>query len=277
MSDFIRNKFLWLDQVAADGDLPPTVARLAIVLCRYFNRESGSAWPSIERLARDLGIADRSVQRMVKLLIEHGHLEVDSGGGRNKTNRYCQIIKTATELSPFDDENPDAAVTLSNEEPRQDCHPLTQERVTICVNKPRQDCHPNPLKEPFEKKDAGKPAISDFRKSSLEPISLVPAIPFIGRGAAEAEQLETAARGASDLEADLFRRGKEVLGTNAGGLIVKLLKAKGRNIALARAAIETASTKQSAREYVNGVIRGSPEAKTAADYKAEARARGDAW
>ncbi|TFY32230.1 hypothetical protein DEN87_27960, partial [Escherichia coli] len=34
-------------------------------------------------------------------------------------------------------------------------------------------------------------------------------------------------------EADLFDRGKEVLGKNAGGLISELLKAKDRNIALA--------------------------------------------
>lgn len=150
MSDFIRNKFLWLDQVAADGALPPTVARLAIVLCRYFSRENGGAWPSIDRLAHDLDITERSVQRMVKLLVERGHLEVDIGGGRNKTNQYRHIVKTPTGLSPFDDGNPDANVTLSDGKPRQDCHPLTEERVTIGVNKPRQDCHPNPLKEPFE-------------------------------------------------------------------------------------------------------------------------------
>jgi hypothetical protein len=58
-------------------------------------------------------------------------------------------------------------------------------------------------------------------------------------------------------ETDLFCRGKAILGDNAGGLIKNLIKAKDGNIALARAAIETASTKQDAREYIAACIRGS--------------------
>jgi hypothetical protein len=61
-------------------------------------------------------------------------------------------------------------------------------------------------------------------------------------------------------EADLFDRGKAILGGSAGGLIKNLLKAKGGNIALARAAIETASTKQDPREYIAACIRGSEAA-----------------
>jgi hypothetical protein len=57
-------------------------------------------------------------------------------------------------------------------------------------------------------------------------------------------------------EADLYERGKAVLGNNAGGLIARLLKSKKGSIALARAAIEQASTKQDPREYIGAVIRG---------------------
>jgi uncharacterized protein YdaU (DUF1376 family) len=60
-------------------------------------------------------------------------------------------------------------------------------------------------------------------------------------------------------ETDLFRRGKAILGDNAGGLIKNFIKAKDGSIALARAAIETASTKQDAREYIAACTRG-PEA-----------------
>lgn len=60
----------------------------------------------------------------------------------------------------------------------------------------------------------------------------------------------------SDPEKELFDRGKQVLGKSAGGLIANLLKAKGRNIALARAAIEQASTKQNPNEYIAAAIRG---------------------
>jgi len=60
-------------------------------------------------------------------------------------------------------------------------------------------------------------------------------------------------------EADLFRRGKEVLGKSGGGLIKNLLKAKQNNVPLARAAIEQASTKEDPREYVGAIIRGREE------------------
>ena len=56
-------------------------------------------------------------------------------------------------------------------------------------------------------------------------------------------------------EADLYRRGKRVLGDNAGGMIKNLLRAKDGNVALARSAIETASTKSSPREYIGAIIR----------------------
>lgn len=57
-------------------------------------------------------------------------------------------------------------------------------------------------------------------------------------------------------EAELFRRGKEILKGNSGGLIKQLLKAKGGSVPLARAAIEQASTKGDPREYIGRVVRG---------------------
>jgi hypothetical protein len=59
-----------------------------------------------------------------------------------------------------------------------------------------------------------------------------------------------------DPETELFRRGKEVLGNKAGGLVTELLKVNDGKIPLARAAIETASTKHDPREYVGAIIRG---------------------
>lgn len=68
------------------------------------------------------------------------------------------------------------------------------------------------------------------------------------------EDKKDAADAATD-EVRLFQRGKAVLGPAAGGLISKLLKAKG-NPALAIAAIEVASTKQNPREYIGAMVRG---------------------
>lgn len=62
-------------------------------------------------------------------------------------------------------------------------------------------------------------------------------------------------------ERELFERGKALLGKSAGGQIVKLLRAKGGNVALARAAIEAASQKHRPAEYIAACIRGSPQAQ----------------
>jgi uncharacterized protein YdaU (DUF1376 family) len=55
-------------------------------------------------------------------------------------------------------------------------------------------------------------------------------------------------------EAELFRRGRDILGKDAGGIIKKLLAAKDSSVPLARAALETASTKAVPREYVAAII-----------------------
>jgi hypothetical protein len=57
-------------------------------------------------------------------------------------------------------------------------------------------------------------------------------------------------------EREYFTRGRVVLGKGAGGLIGKLLKTKGMNVALARAAIEQASQKDNPTEYVAAICRG---------------------
>jgi hypothetical protein len=58
----------------------------------------------------------------------------------------------------------------------------------------------------------------------------------------------------AEQERDLFKRGKEVLGHNAGGQIAKLLKSRENDVALARSVIELAATKQNPREYVAAAI-----------------------
>lgn len=57
-------------------------------------------------------------------------------------------------------------------------------------------------------------------------------------------------------ESEYFTRGKKVLGADAGGLLVRLLNSKKKNVALARAAIEQASTKGDPREYIGRIIAG---------------------
>lgn len=63
-------------------------------------------------------------------------------------------------------------------------------------------------------------------------------------------------------DADLFKRGKAILGEDAGGLISKLKRAKGGSVSLARAAIEQAATKENPREYIGRVIAGPQKTET---------------
>jgi hypothetical protein len=59
-----------------------------------------------------------------------------------------------------------------------------------------------------------------------------------------------------DEQAELFVRGREVLGQKAGGQIANLLKAKGGLVNLARAAIEAAASKDNPAQYIAAAIKG---------------------
>jgi len=73
-------------------------------------------------------------------------------------------------------------------------------------------------------------------------------------------------------EVEYFRRIKEVAGPSAGGLGKKLLDAKGGVIPLARAAVEQASTKENAKEYLAAIIRRGSDPPANDD-----AARGRSW
>jgi hypothetical protein len=68
-------------------------------------------------------------------------------------------------------------------------------------------------------------------------------------------------------EREYFERGRKVLGPKSGAMIANLLKAKGRNVALARAALEEASQKQKPLEYVAAICRGPPAARATTVYQ----------
>jgi hypothetical protein len=75
----------------------------------------------------------------------------------------------------------------------------------------------------------------------------------------------------TDAERELFARGRQVLGRKGGGLTANLLKAKGHNVALARAALETASQKENPAEYIAAASRGAPAAKPLTEHQLKQR------
>lgn len=82
---------------------------------------------------------------------------------------------------------------------------------------------------------------------------------------------EDAASAALDPESDLFRRGREVLGKSAGGMVKQLLTAKGGKINQARAAIETAASKNDPREYIGAIIRNRDPPPDSASMRVDPR------
>jgi hypothetical protein len=75
---------------------------------------------------------------------------------------------------------------------------------------------------------------------------------------ADASNAASAASDPTEAERDLFVRGKQVLGKNAGGLIAELKRHHGGNVALARADIERASQAHVPREFVGRVLHPVP-------------------
>jgi hypothetical protein len=75
-------------------------------------------------------------------------------------------------------------------------------------------------------------------------------------------------------EKQYYDRSKEVLGPKGNGLAAKLLKSKKRVLALARAVLETASTKSDPAAYIGAVIRGADRSDMGASMQ---DGYGDTW
>lgn len=78
------------------------------------------------------------------------------------------------------------------------------------------------------------------------------------------EKKEDGAPAPPSLEKQYFDRGRQLCGESAGGLIASLLKKKGGDVALARAALEMAATKSIPKQYIGAILAGgnaSPEGR----------------
>jgi hypothetical protein len=89
-----RDLFAWLNQVKADGDLPPSAFKVAFEIGQHVNRKSGEAFPSSDRIAARISMSQATVIAMVRQLQTNGHLSVDPGrAGRGHSNHYRMILK----------------------------------------------------------------------------------------------------------------------------------------------------------------------------------------
>lgn len=77
-------------------------------------------------------------------------------------------------------------------------------------------------------------------------------------------------------EKRLFDRGKEVLGSSAGGMIANLRKRLDYDDEHALRTIDLAAGKQNPREWIGRLLAGDASAETD-DYAAEVRRRNQEW
>lgn len=81
-------------------------ARFVMLVMADYANDEGHCWPSIPSVADKACMSERSAYRVINELISEGWLEVVSGGGRGKTNRYMVRTNPDT-VSVNDGENPD--------------------------------------------------------------------------------------------------------------------------------------------------------------------------
>jgi hypothetical protein len=90
--DFTRKRFQWLDQVASDPKVSATGFVLAYRIAKFFNRDTGEAWPAQPTLAAAMRMDTRSVRRLCDQLEAAGHLTVVASCGRGHSCRYRPIL-----------------------------------------------------------------------------------------------------------------------------------------------------------------------------------------
>jgi hypothetical protein len=105
-ADAAAHRWRYLDAVANSDRLAPVDVRLVLrLVCRYLNQATGTAYPSVARLASDIGVSERHARRTLAHLVDLGVLVRDAGGGcagggRGRTNAY-RIPETLTHMSGF--------------------------------------------------------------------------------------------------------------------------------------------------------------------------------
>jgi hypothetical protein len=107
---FDRRRFVWLDQVIQDTELPASAFKVAYRLGQMFNEEhEGESWESCFTISKATALSEATVIMMVRRLHERGHLDVTWGKqGRGHPNRYRMVLKPENPkvLEPNKPENP---------------------------------------------------------------------------------------------------------------------------------------------------------------------------
>jgi len=85
---FHYGRHRWLGLVVRDRDLAGGALRVAILMWEHINEQTGYAWPSIPRIATQLGIHRSTVFRRLDDLELRGWLTIQRRVGKQGGNRY---------------------------------------------------------------------------------------------------------------------------------------------------------------------------------------------
>lgn len=195
--------------------------------------------PSISDIAFALRLPDKEVEKRLQTLVDSGLFDVSEDGTQPHNWRFRQFKSdVSTErVNRFRNRKRNVSSTVSRN-----------------VSETANETPPETETETEKKEPFGTPSVT-LAVQEPPALSLVPT---------------------PTPEAELFRRGREVLGKQAGGLITQLLKSRGGNVALARSVIEVASTKGDPKQYLGGVLRGPDKGEDAESFERK-RERGEAW
>jgi len=149
-TDLSALKFAWLQSVAADSSMCGLPTSIAIMIATvYLNSKTRTAWPSIDRLASDVGATRRNVQHAVSKLVKGGHLQRQIGGGKGRASIY-QLPSNSVASDAF-------------------CRPQTASQNALKGVVERihtaSPATPEPLEEPFDEVSTAAPPPTDCKKA----------------------------------------------------------------------------------------------------------------
>jgi hypothetical protein len=99
---------------------------LLMILSDYYNEEEGAAWPSIPRLAKEVGVSERQVYRLIMQLESQLVLTVLHGRGRT-SNRYSFVGYPCHNVTP----DMDVTSDLTPVSPEPVKKPTTEEEAAL--------------------------------------------------------------------------------------------------------------------------------------------------
>ncbi len=110
--ELMRQRFLWLNQVLIDPELPASAFKVAYRISDGFNdiQRDGEAFESGKKIGIAIGMSEGTVIAMVRRLHDRGHLRVEWGQqGRGHPNKYWLVLKPQSAEVSDDEIKPQAA------------------------------------------------------------------------------------------------------------------------------------------------------------------------